>query len=153
MRPLEPGDPDRLGDYTLIGRLGEGGMGEVFAARSPAGRLVAIKMVHRDLAANPAFRARFEREAAAARTVGGGFTAPIIDARTDAKRPWLVTAFLPGLPLDAAVHAHGPFPAPSVAVLGACLAEALTAIHRAGVVHRDLKPANIMLTPDGPRVL
>ncbi|MGI5164715.1 PQQ-binding-like beta-propeller repeat protein [Spirillospora sp. CA-253888] len=153
MQPLQADDPEHLGPYLLLARLGAGGMGRVYLARSPAGRPVAVKVVHAELAAESDFRARFRREITAAGRVSGAFTAAVIDADPDAPAPWLATAFLPGLPLDAAVAAHGPFPLPAVAALGAALAEGLAAVHRAGVVHRDLKPGNVQLTPDGPRVL
>lgn len=96
---------------------------------------------------------RFAREVAAARAVGGAFTAPLIDADPDAQRPWLVTTYLPGHSLQATVDRYGPLPPASVRSLAAGLAEALVGIHRAGVVHRDLKPSNVLLTPDGARVI
>ncbi|MFC9969769.1 PQQ-binding-like beta-propeller repeat protein [Spirillospora sp. NPDC127200] len=153
MPPLEPGDPPEIGGYRLLKRLGAGGMGLVFLGRSPAGLLVAIKVVHARFADDPQFRARFRREVTTAKAVSGAFTAPVIDADPEAASPWLVTTFLPGRPLNEAVADHGPLPAPAVAGLGAGLAEALVSIHRAGIVHRDLKPHNVMLTPDGPRVI
>ncbi|GAA2401604.1 hypothetical protein GCM10010191_06110 [Actinomadura vinacea] len=153
MEALRPDDPRRIGGHRLLGRLGAGGMGQVYLGRSPGGLLLAVKVVHAHLAEDADFRRRFGREAAAARSVGGAFTAPVVDADPGADPPWLATAFLPGLPLDEAVAAHGPLPAPAVFALGAGLAEALVSVHRAGVVHRDLKPANVMLAPDGPRVI
>ena len=153
MEPLRRTDPRRIGPYEVLARLGSGGMGQVFLARSRAGRHVAIKLVQEGFAGDPEFRARFKREVAAARAVSGAFTAPVIDADPDARVPWLATAFLPGLSLQRAVAEGGPMPISNARVLGANLAEALVAIHRAGVVHRDLKPSNVLLTPDGPRVI
>ncbi|TMR36764.1 PQQ-binding-like beta-propeller repeat protein [Actinomadura geliboluensis] len=153
MSATRPGIPRQVGPYRVVSRLGEGGMGQVFAGRSPGGRTVAIKIIHPALAEDADFRARFRREITAARAVGGVYTAPVVDADPDASPPWLATAFLRGMSLEDAVAAHGPLPPPAVRALGAGLAEALMSIHRAGVVHRDLKPSNVMLTPEGPRVI
>ena len=150
---LLPTDPEWVGPYRLLGRLGAGGMGEVYLARSPGGRLVAVKVIRPELAADPGFRARFAREAAAARTVSGAFTAPVVDADTEAPRPWLATAYVPGPSLAEAVAQRGPLPPGVVLTLGAGLAEGLQAIHAAGLVHRDLKPSNVLLAEDGPRVI
>jgi serine/threonine protein kinase len=150
---LQPRDPRQVGRYWLLGRLGGGGMGEVFLGRSPGGRLVALKMVRSELAGQADFRRRFAREVAAARTVSGMFTAPVVDADPDAPVPWLATAYVPGLSLADTVARHGPLPARSVLVLAAGLAEGLGAIHAAGIVHRDLKPSNVLLAEDGPRII
>ncbi|MES0836537.1 serine/threonine protein kinase [Nocardiopsis tropica] len=151
--PLENTDPERIGRYRLIGRLGAGGMGQVFFGRSAAGRAVAVKRIHPHLAADASFRQRFAREVTAARQVSGAFTAPVIDAGPDDEVPWLVTSYVPSLPLDEAVQAYGPLPEASVRVLAAGLAEALVEIHRVGLIHRDLKPGNVLLSEDGPRVI
>ncbi|MFF1275266.1 PQQ-binding-like beta-propeller repeat protein [Streptomyces marokkonensis] len=151
--PLEAGDPERVGPYRIVGRLGSGGMGRVYLARSPGGRATAVKVVHEELAEDPAFRARFGREVAAARRVTGPFTAPVVDADPEADLPWLATAHVPGVPLGTAVDTHGVWPERSLRALASGLAEALEAIHRVDVVHRDLKPSNVLLAPDGPRVI
>src|SRR5215472_14073845 len=150
---LTPGDPRQVGRYRLLGALGTGGMGRVFLAQSPGGRLVAVNLIRADLAHNPEFRARFAREVATARTVSGIFTAPVVDADTDGPQPWLVTAYVEGPSLDAAVATYGPLPVGTVLQLAAGLAEGLGAVHAAGVVHRDLKPSNVLLAADGPRVI
>jgi hypothetical protein len=150
---LEPGDPPRVGRYRLLARLGSGGMGRVFLGQSPGGRLVAVKLIRPELAADPQFRARFAREVAAARHVSGMFTAAVVDADPEGPQPWLVTAYVPGPSLSDAVGKHGPLPVSSVLTLAAGLAEGLGAVHAAGMVHRDLKPSNVLLASDGPRII
>ncbi|MFF3629212.1 LamG-like jellyroll fold domain-containing protein [Streptomyces sp. NPDC002164] len=153
VQPLKQGDPSSLGDYRVVGRLGEGGMGRVFLGRSPSGRSVAIKMVHASLVHEPEFRARFRSEVQASRAVGGAFTAPVIDADTEAEQPWMVSSYIAGPSLHQAIVDQGALPPVAVAALAAGLAEALVSIHRAGLVHRDLKPSNVLLADDGPRVI
>jgi len=150
---LQPGDPRKVGPYWLVGRLGGGGMGRVFLGRSPGGRQVAVKLVRAELAEQADFRARFAWEVAAARTVSGLFTAPVVDADLDGPVPWLATAYVAGPSLADAVTGHGPLPVTSVLALAAGLAEGLGAIHAAGIVHRDLKPSNVLLAEDGPRII
>ncbi|MDX3336848.1 protein kinase [Streptomyces sp. ME02-6979.5a] len=153
IRPLAAGDPVRIGPYPLLGRLGAGGMGRVYLARSAGGRTVAVKVVHEEHIANGEFRARFRREIEAARRVGGRYTAPVLDAGPDAEQPWVATGYVPGPSLEQAVREHGPLPAASVNALAEGLLRALRGIHAAGIVHRDLKPSNVLLTVDGPRVI
>ena len=153
MEPLAAGDPWQVGAYRLRARLGSGGMGQVFLGYSPAGRAVAVKVIHPELAKDPMFRTRFRREVAAAKAVSGAYTAPVTAAGPDDDPPWLATAFVPGPSLANVVAAAGPLPEPSLWKLTAGLVEALQAVHAAGLVHRDLKPANVLLATDGPRVI
>ncbi|RCW43956.1 serine/threonine protein kinase [Halopolyspora algeriensis] len=153
MQPLLSGEPDRVGDYRLLARLGTGSMGAVYLARSRGGRTVAVKVVRPELAEDPQFRERFRRETRMSAKVGGFWTAAVIDADPDAERPWLATEYVPGPTLHQAVSEHGPLPEHTVHGLAAGLAEALEAIHAAELVHRDLKPGNVLLGPDGPRVI
>jgi outer membrane protein assembly factor BamB len=150
---LRDSDPLEVGGYLIEDRLGSGGMGVVYLARSASGRRLAVKVVHHQYADDDEFRTRFRRELAAARRVSGAFTAPVVDADADAPRPWMATLYIPGQTLGHHVREHGPLPLPALRELAAGLAEALRDIHRAGVVHRDLKPANVMLAEDGPRVI
>ncbi|KJK41620.1 serine/threonine protein kinase [Streptomyces variegatus] len=150
---LRDSDPAEVGGYRIEDRLGSGGMGVVYLARSASGRRLAVKVVHSQYADDDEFRARFRREVAAARQVSGAFTAPVVDADADATHPWMATLYIPGSDLGTHVRGHGPLPLPRLRGLAAGLAEALRDIHRAGVVHRDLKPANVMLAEDGPRVI
>ncbi|MFE6665311.1 bifunctional serine/threonine-protein kinase/ABC transporter substrate-binding protein [Streptomyces sp. NPDC057697] len=153
MRPLTPDDPRTVGTHRVLARLGAGGMGVVYLARTSGGRLVAVKVIRAEHAADPGFRARFRREAEAARRVAGPWVVPVTDADTEAREPWLTTAFEPGPSLAEVVTAQGPLPARTVRALGARLADALDAVHTAGLVHRDVKPANVLLALDGPRLI
>ncbi|MGW1710224.1 serine/threonine-protein kinase [Streptomyces sp. NPDC002206] len=165
MDKLGSGDPQRIGAYRLLGRLGAGGMGQVYLARSDRGRTVAIKLVRRELAEQQEFRDRFRQEVRAARRVGSAWTAAVLDADTEAAVPWVATGYVAGPSLQATVSgragapagpgqgAYGPLPERSVRSLGAGLARALRSIHSADLIHRDLKPSNILLTIDGPRVI
>ncbi|MFI5527746.1 serine/threonine-protein kinase [Kitasatospora sp. NPDC051853] len=151
--PLTPEDPAEVGGYRLRARLGAGGMGRVYLAYTPGGRPVALKVVRPELAEDPQFRHRFAQEVASARLIHGLFTAQVVDAGPDAELPWLATAYVPGPSLHQVVHRHGPLPERTSLLLLAGIAEALQAVHAAGVVHRDLKPGNVLLAADGPRVI
>ncbi|MFD7978310.1 ABC transporter substrate-binding protein [Streptomyces sp. NPDC059071] len=153
MEELGAADPRQVGRYRILARLGAGGMGRVYLGRSTSGRMVAVKVVRAELAEDPDFRRRFAREVEAARRVTGFFTAAVVDADPEGSPAWLATAYVPGMPLDAAVRAHGAWPRRPLLVLGAGLVEALEAIHGTGLVHRDLKPSNVLLAADGPRVI
>ncbi|MEV4330452.1 serine/threonine-protein kinase [Streptomyces sp. NPDC049597] len=153
MQPLDPGEPRVIGAYRLLGRLGAGGMGRVYLGRSAGGRTVAVKVVHPHFALDDEFRARFRREVEAARRVGGEWTAPVLDADPDAPVPWVATGYVAGPALSRTIADHGPLPTPSVRVLGAGLARALSAVHALDLVHRDVKPSNVLLALEGPRLI
>ncbi|AUH40168.1 protein kinase domain-containing protein [Streptomyces sp. CMB-StM0423] len=157
--PLTHDDPQQLGPYRLVARLGSGGMGTVYLARSAGGRTVALKTMHADLVSGEAgtagaeFRTRFRLETDAARVIGDHYGAEVVDADPLAETPWLATEYVLGPPLDEAVAVSGPLPETTTRALGAALCEALGQLHRSGVVHRDLKPSNILLTAAGPKVI
>ncbi|MEU9456429.1 serine/threonine-protein kinase [Streptomyces sp. NPDC048277] len=153
MTPLNAGDPESIGGYTLLGRLGAGGMGIVYLGVSASGRQVAVKLVRGPYAQEEEFRTRFRQEIAAARRVSGAFTAPVLDADPDAERPWMATLYVPGRSLAEVVEKDGPLSRRELRALGLGLTEALRDIHRVGLVHRDLKPGNVLMTEDGPRVI
>ncbi|MEV6977324.1 serine/threonine-protein kinase, partial [Kitasatospora sp. NPDC093806] len=153
LQPLTADDPTEVGGYRLHARLGAGGMGRVYLSYTPGGRPVALKVVRPELAEDPEFRDRFAQEVASARLIHGLYTAQVVDAGVDAAVPWLATAYVAGPSLQQVVRQYGPLPERTVLLLIAGIAEALQAIHAAGVVHRDLKPANVLLAPDGPRVI
>ncbi|MGW0835860.1 protein kinase domain-containing protein [Streptomyces prunicolor] len=153
MTPLSTGDPETIGGYALLGRLGAGGMGVVYLGVSPSGRRVAVKVVRGPYAQEEEFRTRFRQEIEAARRVSGAFTAPVVDADPDAEQPWMATLYVPGLNLAEVVQKDGPLSLRELRALGLGLTEALRDIRRAGLVHRDLKPGNVLMTEDGPRVI
>ncbi|GGT61670.1 protein kinase [Streptomyces althioticus] len=144
--PLTHDDPHSVGPYRLVARLGSGGMGTVYLARTATGRTAALKTMHARIATDPAFRTRFRLEADAARVIGPVHGARVFDADPQADTPWLATEYVIGPPLDDAVALAGPLPEPTVRGLGALLCAALGQLHASEVVHRDLKPSNIMIT-------
>lgn len=150
---LRPQDPARIGAYQLLARLGAGGMGQVYLARSPGGRLVAVKVIRDEISDHPEALARFRREAATVETVRSVYTAQLIEASLGTSPYWLATEYVPGPTLRAAVGAGGPFPPDSALRLLAALAEGLAAVHVHGVTHRDLKPHNVILSPQGPQLI
>ncbi|MER7155746.1 serine/threonine-protein kinase [Streptomyces lydicus] len=150
---LREGDPAEIGGYPLEARLGSGGMGTVFLARTSSGRPVAVKLIHPQFAADDEFRTRFRREVAAARRVSGAFTAAVVDAAPEAEQPWMATTYIQGPTLSRRIATKGPLDGAELRRLAIGLAEALRDIHRVGVVHRDLKPSNVVLSPEGPRVI
>ncbi|MEU2068275.1 protein kinase domain-containing protein [Streptomyces anulatus] len=153
MRPLISQDPRAVGPYRTLARLGAGGMGVVYLARSAGGTLAAVKVIRAEHADDPGFRARFRREAEAAARITGPWVVPVLGADTEGREPWLATAFVPGPSLAEVVGAGGALPTSTVRALGSRLADALVTVHEAGLVHRDVKPGNVLLALDGPRLI
>ena len=153
MEPLAIDDPQQVGLFRLHFRLGAGGMGRVFLGFSPAGRAVAVKVVHPEYARDPEFVERFRREVRAAEAVSGAYTAPVVAAGPDDDPPWLATAFIAGPSLAELIEQAGPLPEAAVWRLAGGLVEALQAVHARHLVHRDLKPTNVLIAADGPRVI
>jgi eukaryotic-like serine/threonine-protein kinase len=152
-RPLEPGDPVRLGRFELLGRLGEGGQGVVYLGRgtNPGEERVAVKVLRSTVDAN--VLERLARELDAIHQVQPFVTAGVIEASAEGDRRYIVSEFIDGPSLQERVDTRGPLSAGDLQRLAVGTATASTAIHGAGVVHRDFKPANVLLGPDGPRVL
>jgi predicted Ser/Thr protein kinase len=150
---LDGSDPSHIGRYRLVGRLGEGGMGKVYLARSPGGRPAAVKVINDHLRHDEHALSRFRREVETLGTVRSAYTASLIDAELDTPPYWLATEYVPGPTLHAAVVSGGPLPADLARVMLAALAEGLDAIHVRGVWHRDLKPHNVILSATGPQLI
>ncbi|MFC9973781.1 serine/threonine-protein kinase [Spirillospora sp. NPDC127200] len=150
---LQPGDPQRLGAYALLGRLGDGGQGVVYLGRGPDGREVAVKLLHARFGADAEARARFGRELALIQRVAGFCTAQVLAADVSGDRPYIVSEYVTGPSLEQLVRERGPRTGTDLDRLAIGTATALTAIHRAGIVHRDFKPANVLMAQDGPRVI
>ncbi|MCF1599367.1 serine/threonine-protein kinase [Streptomyces muensis] len=153
MDALKDRDPAHIGAYTLLARLGAGGMGQVYLARSPGGRLVAIKVIRDEITDHPEALARFRREVETVRAVRSAYTANLIDASLDSAPYWLATEYVSGPTLSRAVGERGALPAETCRGLFAALAEGLAAVHAHGVTHRDLKPQNVILAAQGPQLI
>jgi len=148
-----PGDPEHVGPYQILERLGAGGMGTVFLGRRGDEPPVAVKVLRPELAGDPSFLRLFRHEVAAARRVVGFCTARVLDAEVTGPLPYLVTEYVQGVRLDRAIAGSGRLSATDLEGLAVGMAAALAAIHGAGVVHRDLKPSNVLLSYFGPKVI
>jgi eukaryotic-like serine/threonine-protein kinase len=151
--PLQDRDPSRIGRFRLAARLGAGGMGVVYLGTAKDGTQAAVKVLRPELADDREFRVRFRREVSLLARVNGVCTVRVLEADTESARPFLATEYADGPSLAEYVSQHGPLGPDMLQGLAVGLAEALTAIHAAGVIHRDLKPDNVLLTPSGPKVI
>ncbi|WP_170317021.1 serine/threonine-protein kinase [Acrocarpospora corrugata] len=153
-QPLRPDDPVSLGEYRLVGLLGEGAQGVVYAGTGPDGEDVAIKLLRARLGETGVDDADgFLREVSAARRVAQFCTAQVLGAFMDGEHPYIVSELVDGVSLQRVVHDEGPRRDGALYRLAVGTITALAAIHRAGIVHRDFKPSNVLLGPDGPRVI
>lgn len=154
MNNLQPSDPTSIGGYPLLGRLGAGGMGQVFLSRTGSGRLLALKTIRDDLSSEPGFEERFAREIRNSDRVRSPWTVTVVDYSAPGQRPqWLATEYVPAPSLAEWVAAHGPLPRAALLALAAELCGALQAVHQAGLAHRDVKPGNVLLAGDRPRLI
>ncbi|MGD0241200.1 MAG: PQQ-binding-like beta-propeller repeat protein [Streptosporangiaceae bacterium] len=155
IRPRRKSDPAEVGRFRIIGHLGTGGFGTVYVAdrQKWANELVAVKVVHQQLAEKQTFRDRFKREIRAIGRVSSEYVPRLVAHGADEDTPWLATELIRGPSLQQVVRECGPLPESAVWQLGLGIVEALTAIHQVGLAHRDFKPGNVLIVPEGPRVI
>lgn len=143
----------RLGPYELLGTIGAGGMGVVYRARDTRlDRTIAVKVLLPEVAADPSFAVRFDREARIISALNHPHICALHDVGRENDVSYLVLEFLEGESLAARLM-RGALPLSQVLKYAIEMAEALDAAHRRGIVHRDLKPGNIMLTPTGVKLV
>ena len=145
--------PRKIGPYRVIEKIGEGGMGVVYLGTDAEGRRVAIKVLGAAVANDPSARQRLAREVETMRRVRNRYVAAVLDADVQGPAPYIVTRYVPGRTLEDAVRQDGPLRGMALDALAEGLAEALAAIHAAGVIHRDLKPGNVMLDAGQPVII
>ncbi|MEV5557570.1 serine/threonine-protein kinase [Nonomuraea wenchangensis] len=153
IRPLRPGDPERVAGWRLVGVLGSGGQGTVYKAVGDDGREVAVKLLHSHLSGDDAITRGFLREVEAARRVAAFCTAAVLDVGTADERPYIVSEYVAGDTLQQVVRSEGPRTGGTLDRLAISTLTALAAIHQAGIVHRDFKPGNVLIGPEGPIVI
>ncbi|HET7533936.1 MAG TPA: serine/threonine-protein kinase, partial [Nocardioidaceae bacterium] len=140
----------RVGDYRLLAKIGEGGMGVVHLAQAPDGHRVALKVLRPHVIGDDEARERLAREVASLRRVRSPRIAEIIDADPWGETPYVATRYVPGLSLHEHVRQEGPIEGEDLRYFAAGLAEAVLAVHSVGVLHRDIKPSNVLLEGRAP---
>ncbi len=142
-----------VGKYCIVSPIGSGGMGMVYRATDPSGRSVALKILRPELADDPIIRTRLRREAEALLRVRGGRTAAVIDVQPDNSPPFIVMELVEGLVLNEYISRNGPLTGLMMRSFAQGICEAVSDIHKVGVIHRDLKPSNVIFGPDGVKVI
>jgi len=152
MKPLSPKDPKTIGGFTLIGRLGAGGMGVVYLA-SRKSESVALKVIRESLIDDEVEATRFTREVVMLENIQSPNVAEIIEAGVDDGRPWFAVEFVNGPNLSELVDDKGPLPLEKWWELATGVLRGLADVHRMDIIHRDVKPANVIMAATGPKLI
>lgn len=152
MERLRPGDPEQIGPWQIVNRLGAGGMGIVYMGNNGT-RAAAIKIVREFLLEDPSSRGRLSREVAILKKIKGKFVAEIVGADLEANPAWIATNYVDGPSLKTLIDNEGPFTEAKWLELAYGLMSALKAVHSSGVIHRDVKPTNILMSATGPKLI
>lgn len=152
MEPLKTKDPKQVGEWSLVARLGVGGMGIVYlAARGTQN--AALKVIHSHLTDDENWFSRFRREVEVLSKVKGDHVAQILDADLNSDPAWVATEFVNGPDLRLQVQKNGVFGEAAWFKLAEGLILAINEIHDAKIIHRDIKPGNILFTSTGPKII
>ncbi|GAA3748559.1 hypothetical protein GCM10022205_39460 [Spinactinospora alkalitolerans] len=154
--PLAAEDPRTVGPYVVIGRIGSGRTGTVYAAVNPtvaSDAVLAVKTLHSSHLTDDWTRAELERRLHALSAVDGRCYVPPVAFDAYATPPWLAMPYTSGVPLAQYARKRGAMGAGRLIALAAGIAEGLQALHGSGLAHGDLKPSNILLSSSGPRIL
>lgn len=149
---LQPGDPEQVGPFVIRARIGAGGMGDVYLAEAAVDRPVALRVLMASWANDAASRGRFRRDVEVARGIRSPVLAAVVDADPDAARPWVAHEYVEGFTLHEVVEA-GILPLAVAIAIVSGVAEAITAVHQAGIIHGNLKPSTILCPPNAIKII
>ena len=147
---VQPSPARTVGDYTLLARLGEGGMGVVHLARKPGGPRVALKVLRPHIVGDDEARARLAREVSSLERIRSRWIAEIVDADPWGPTPYVATRYVPGLSLHDFVPEEGAIEGADLHWFASGLAEGVASVHAVGVLHRDVKPSNVLMEGRAP---
>jgi serine/threonine protein kinase len=152
MERLRSGDPEQIGPWQIVNRLGSGGMGIVYMGTNGT-HAAAIKVVREFLLEDPASRTRLEREVDTLLRVKSEFVAEIVGSDINGNPAWIATNYVDGPSLKILIEKEGPLPEDQWIDFARGFLSALVSVHSVGVVHRDIKPSNILITKSGPKLI
>ena len=152
MERLRPDDPEQIGPWQIVNRLGSGGMGIVYMGTNGT-HAAAVKVVRDFLLEDPGARARLAREVETLQKVKSNFVAEIVGSDVKSKTSWIATNYVDGPSLKVLIEKEGPLNESDWVSFADGLLSALAAVHSVGVIHRDIKPSNILMSKDGPKLI